>query len=104
MPSVDSVHFVGSINVSNAASTNGRPGNPSRGLLILSNAGANRISIALSTENPKDAAGGDVFPTAVLDAGITLMPNTAPLVLEGYAGAFSAIAATAATLLSVTEL
>lgn len=75
------------------SSTSVLSANANRHGLILSNAGANNIYVNL--------AGGTAVSSNVL-----LAPNSAPLVLTSLCptGAITAIAATGATNLSVTEL
>lgn len=84
---------VSTVSVSNSASTSVLAANTNRKGLILSNAGANNIYVNL--------AGGTAVTTNLL-----LAANSAPLVLTQLCptGAITAIAATGATNLSVTEL
>lgn len=84
---------VTTVSVSNITSTQVLAANASRKGLVLSNAGANNIYVNL--------AGGTAVNTNML-----LAPNTAPFILTQLCptGAITAIAATGATNLSVTEL
>lgn len=78
--------------------------NVSRSTLILSNAGANKITLMLQTGRPLNDDGTVNYPTAVADTGIVLQPNTPPLVLYDYTGPVTAIAAVGVTALAVAEL
>lgn len=84
---------VTTVSVSNSASTQVLVANANRKGLILSNAGSNNIYVNL--------AGGTAVSTNLL-----LASNSAPLVITQLCptGAITAIAATGATNLSVTEL
>lgn len=96
--------FCGAVSV-NTSSTQVRPGNSSRRKIILVNDGANPIYIFYQTGSPTTGDGVTPnYPTAVVSQGIRLNANGGSITEEDYNGPISAIASTAATVLTVMEL
>lgn len=77
------------------------PENPQRVELILTNNGANDISLKLRSSA---GVGKPADPTAVANDGIVLKAGSPPFRIASYTGPVAAIAATATTRLAVTEL
>ena len=97
MPSFGTARFSGAVTVG-VASGLVRAADPSRRMIILSNAHASQVIwLQISTD-------GQTVKPAVVGEGIRLSPADPPLVLEEYQGPLTAVATGAGTGLGVAEI
>lgn len=99
MPSFGTARFSGAVTIG-AASAVVRPADPSRRMIILSNAHATQVLWLQLTTDSNAAAP----KAAVVGEGIRLSPGDPALVLEEYQGPVTAIATGAGTGCGVAEI